>query len=127
MTAKYLTKNKQLTFEIEGTTDTELFSELASIQEVFDAEHKCGVCGGTDIRYLHRNVQGNDFFELQCITVDAKGYKCLARFQFGQVKVPKGALFPKRKDKDGNWLPNNGWSRYSASGTATGTPDPWEG
>ncbi len=109
MTAKYATTNRQLVFEITGESAQDVFEELAKIQEVFDTENSCGVCNGTAIKYQHRTVQGNDFHELVC-----KEQTCRARFSFGHVKNPKGALFPKRKDKDGTWLPNRGWEKYVA-------------
>lgn len=122
MTARYLTTNRQLTFEITGATQQEVFEELAKIQEVFDTETSCGVCGGSRIKYQHRNVQGNDFHELVCLEST-----CRARFSFGHSKQDKGALFPKRKDKDGNWIPNRGWEKYnppqggtSSSSSSTG-------
>lgn len=117
MVAKYLTTNRQLTFEITGATQQEVFEELAKIQEVFDTENVCGVCDGTSIKYQHRSVQGNDFHELVC-----KNAACRARFSFGHSKQDKGALFPKRKNKDGEWLPNRGWEKYTApsGGNSTG-------
>lgn len=110
MTARYMTTNRQLTFEITGATQQEVFEELAKIQEVFDTETSCGCCDGTSIKYQHRNVQGNDFHELVC-----RNPQCRARFSFGHVKQPKGDLFPKRKNKDGEWLSNRGWEKYNAN------------
>lgn len=108
MKAAYRTANGQITFEVDGESAKALFSQIASIQEVFDAEHACGMCDSTDIRYLARKVDDFDFYELACRA-------CHARFAFGQAKKG-GALFPKRKDEDGNWIPNNGWTRFEAAG-----------
>lgn len=108
MKAHYRTANGQITFEVEGESAKALFSQIASIQEVFDAEHACGMCDSTDLRYLARIVDDNDFYELACRA-------CHAKFAFGQAKKG-GALFPKRKDKEGNWIPNNGWTRFQPQG-----------
>lgn len=108
MKARYTTQNGQITFEVDGENAKALFSQIASIQEVFDAEHACGMCNSTDIRYLARKVDDFDFYELAC-----RG--CRARFAFGQAKKG-GALFPKRKDEDGNWINNNGWTRFEPQG-----------
>ena len=91
--------NDNLTFEIEGEGEKEIFRELASIQEIF-GEHKCGMCGSTNLRFVSRVVDDNEYFELRC-------KDCGAILAFGQHKKG-GTLFPKRKDKDGVRLPNNG-------------------
>lgn len=114
MKAKYNTANGRLSFEIEGETVKALFSHVSSIQEVFDAEKVCGMCNSEDIRYLARKVDDFDFYELAC-------QKCRARFAFGQAKKG-GALFPKRRDDDGNPLPHGGWSRYENQSTAPAVP-----
>lgn len=110
MKARYTTENGRITFEVEGETTKAIFAQMASIQEVFDAEHTCGMCDSADIRLLARKVDDYDFYELAC-----QSPNCRARFEFGQAKKG-GALFPKRKDEDGKWLNNRGWSRYVAPG-----------
>ena len=66
---------------------------MAQIQEVFEEEN-CGVCGGTDLRYVVRVVDGNHFPELVC-----QNQTCRAKLAFGQNKKG-GTIFPKRKMKD---------------------------
>lgn len=118
MRAHYKTGNGRITFEVEGETAKALFTQLASIQEVFDAETTCGMCGGNAIRLLARKVDDFDFYELAC-----QNEQCRARFQYGQSKKG-GALFPKRKDDDGKWLPKGGWSRYQPEGAQSPAPSP---
>lgn len=108
MKVRYTSGNGQLVFDLEAETAKALFSQLGSIQELFEAETKCGMCGGIDIRYSARIVEEYDFYELAC-------RDCKAQFRFGQKKKG-GDLFPKRKDDDNNWLPNGGWSIWEASG-----------
>lgn len=95
--------NDKLTFELEGEGQKEIFKELATIQEIF-SEEKCGLCGSSNIRFVVRNVDGNDYYELRCID-------CGAVLAFGQHKKG-GTLFPKRKDDDGNYMPNKGWHKF---------------
>lgn len=96
--------NDKLEFELEGSGQKEVFKELSTIQEIF-GEEACGLCGKRDIRYIVRNVDGNDFYELRCTD-------CGAILTFGQHK--KGAtLFPKRKDDKNNYLPNRGWHKWT--------------
>jgi hypothetical protein len=118
MIAKYLTHDRRITFEIEGDSAKAIFTEIAAIQEVFDSEHKCGICGGTDLRFLRRIARKGtkvyEFFHLACRSKDERGYICGARFDFGQSTDDED-LFPKRKDKDGKYLPNGGWSKYTAN------------
>ena len=103
-------------FEVEAGEIKDLFRQLAVIQEVFGAETNCGVCGSSTIRLQHRKVDDYDFYELLCT---AQG--CRARFSFGQAKKG-GALFPKRKDEDGKWLPHGGWEKYVAPGLEHSEP-----
>ncbi len=124
MKANYKTANGRLMFEVTGETAKALFREIAQIQEVFDAEKSCGCCNGTDLRFLSRQVDDFDFYELAC-----GNQECRARFSFGQAKKG-GALFPKRKDEDGSYLPNRGWSKYEGgkaqTGPANGKPGPYD-
>ena len=111
MEANYRTADGRITFKVSGENAKILFKEIAGLQEVFEAESACGCCGGTAIRFQARQVEDYDFYELVCRNGD-----CRARFQFGQAKKG-GGLFPKRKDDDGNWLPNRGGERYVKPGT----------
>jgi hypothetical protein len=77
---------------------------LATIQEIF-GEEKCGVCGSTNLRFVVRNVESNDYFELRCVN-------CSALLAFGQHKKG-GTLFPKRKDDNNNYLASNGWHKWT--------------
>lgn len=94
----------KLSFELEGSGQKEVFKELALIEEIF-AESSCGVCNKNNIRHLVRNVDDNNYFELRCTD-------CGAVLAFGQHKKG-GTLFPKRKDDNGNYLPNRGWYKWS--------------
>jgi hypothetical protein len=110
MKATFRTRSNRLSFEVNAETAVELFGQIADLQEVFDAESKCGICGSADLSYHHRVAQSFEFFELHCI--------CGARFAFGQNKgADKGNLFPKRRAKSASGryedLPNGGWSMYT--------------
>lgn len=94
----------KLTFELEGSGQKEIFKELAVIQEIF-AEEKCGLCSSSNLKFIVRNVEGNDYYELRCS-------ECGAILAFGQHKKG-GTLFPKRKDDNGTILPNKGWHKWS--------------
>lgn len=110
MKAIYKTINGRLAFEIQAEDVKTIFRQISEVQEVFDADATCGCCGSTNLRYMARKVDDYDFYELSC-------KDCSARFAFGQAKKG-GALFPKRKDEDGHWLPNRGWSKYQKPGEA---------
>lgn len=112
MKAHYKTKSGQLTFEVQAETASAVFKQIADIQEIFD-QTQCGCCQSPDIRFRVRTVEDNNFYELICLG-------CRARFQLGQNKKG-GGLFPKRKDADGNWLPNGGWEVYQGNGQAAGS------
>ncbi len=99
------TVNDKLSFELDGGNQKEVFEQLATLQEVFDAR-VCGKCGGKDLRFVVREHDENQFFEVHCTKKD-----CRARLAFGSHKTGN-TLFPKRKDGDGNWLPDNGWTKW---------------
>jgi hypothetical protein len=103
MKVKYAVNNK-LQFELEGSGQKEVFKELALIQEIF-GEEACGLCKSTNIKYIVRNVDGNDYYELRCAD-------CGGILSFGQHKKG-GTLFPKRKDDEGAYLPNKGWHKWN--------------
>ena len=75
MKVKYKVGDK-LEFELEGAGQKEIFKELATIQEIF-AEEKCGLCDSTNLRFVVRNVDGNDYYKLRC-------NECGAILAFGQ-------------------------------------------
>lgn len=93
----------KLEFELEGSGQKEIFKELATVQEIF-SEDKCGACKKDDIKFVVRNVEDNDYYEMRCLS-------CGAALSFGQHKKG-GTLFPKRKDENGNWLENGGWHKW---------------
>lgn len=104
MKVRYNSINGRLSVELEGDSQKEIFGELAAFQEVF--EHaRCGKCNQPNVKFVVRNVDDNDFYEMHCLD-------CRARLSFGQHKKG-GSLFPSKKDKEGKWLPNNGWTVYT--------------
>jgi hypothetical protein len=95
--------SSKIEFELEGSGQKEVFKELATVQEIF-SEERCGACKKDNIKYVVRNVDDNDYYELRCLS-------CGAALSFGQHKKG-GTLFPKRKDENGNWLENSGWHKW---------------
>lgn len=109
MELNYRTANGRMTFRLTAETPKEIFQQIAGVQDTFEAETSCGVCFCEDIRF-QRRLAGDkdqyDYFELVC-----KNPECRAKFSFGQ-STDKKTLFPKRKDAEGNWMPNRGWEKY---------------
>lgn len=93
----------KMVVEIEGTTQKEIFKALSSQEEVF-GEEKCGKCESANIYFRVRTNDGNDYHEMCCSD-------CRAKLSFGCHKL-NNTLFPKRRDDDGKFLPDNGWTRY---------------
>lgn len=96
--------NNNLEFELEAEGQKAIFKELSALQEIF-GEDKCGCCGCTDLKFIVRNVDDNDYYEMRCT-------KCNAVLSYGQHKKG-GTLFPKRKDENNNYLENKGWYKYT--------------
>jgi DNA-directed RNA polymerase subunit RPC12/RpoP len=102
---KVVKKVGDLSFEVEGETQRDVFKEIASFEEVFGA-NTCGKCSSTNVRFVVRENDGNEYFEVRCTD-------CGAKLSFGSHKKG-GGLFPRRKDADGNWLPDGGWVKWNA-------------
>lgn len=89
--------------EVEGGIK-EIFEQLATFDSVFgNAKNKAN--GSENIGYRVREVDGNKYYEMY----DRDTYHTL---KFGQTKKD-GSLFPRRKDADGNWLDDGGWTLYN--------------
>lgn len=106
MIFKGMSSNKKMTVEIEGDIKT-IFLEFGKFQEIFD--QKCGKCGSDNIHFLVRNAtdakgKTYKYYEARCMD-------CGATLAFGQLEDGSG-LFPKRKDEEGNWLPDKGWVKW---------------
>ena len=95
-------KTGKFTVEAEGST-TEVFEQLASFDSVFgNCVNKSN--DSENIGFRHREVEGNHYYELY----DKDTFHVL---KFGKTKKD-GSLFPRRKDADGNWLPDGGWAKF---------------
>lgn len=93
-----------LTLDINAETQKEVFKELATFEEVF-GESSCGKCNSDNLRFVVRENDGNEYYELRC-------QSCGARLSFGSHKKG-GGLFPRRKDSDNNYLPDKGWQKWN--------------
>ncbi len=91
--------------EFETESQKDLFGQLSSWQEVF-GEQSCGKCSSENLRFVVRENDGNQYYELRCMD-------CGAKLAFG-VNRTGNTLFPRRKDSEGNWLPDNGWTRWDS-------------
>ena len=116
MNMTYASADGRMEFQIEGDSPKALFKKLSLVQEIFEADNKCGACGSSDIKVQARQHDDFEFFELAC-------RECSARLQFGQHKKG-GGLFAKRRDEDGNYLDGNGWTKFQAKTTAAPAAKP---
>ena len=106
-----------LEVEVEGSDVKECFDSLAHATEVF-SQTRCGACDNTEVRFIVRENKGFTFREVQCI-------ECNASLAFG-VRKSDGALYPRRKDEDGNWLENRGWVKFQSNQSSRDQQkDPW--
>ena len=108
-------KTGKFTVEAEGST-TEVFEQLAAFDSVFgNCVNKAN--GSENIGFRHRVVDENDYFEMY----DRDSFHTL---KFGRTKKDQ-SLFPRRKDADGNWLDNGGWTKYDPNAPQVkSTPKP---
>ncbi len=113
MKIRYNSTNGRLGFEADASTVKEAFEWLSTIQELFE-ENACGLCGKDRLMYEVREFDGNNYYKLVC-------RDCYATLDFGQRRDGNN-LFIKRKDADGNLLPNRGWYRYQGNGAPKPAP-----
>jgi hypothetical protein len=101
---------RTIMFSEEVETQADAFAFIASMQEVF-GNLVCERNGKSSDSVKLRVRSGDDgnFYEMVCTRGDSE---CLgAKKAFG-VHKKGGGLFPKSKDKDNNYLPNNGWMKW---------------
>ena len=104
MKVTYTGTNGRLKVELEAESQVDLFQQLGEFQENFD-ETDCGKCQSENLRFVVRNVDENLYYDLKCLD-------CGSRLSFGTMKKG-GRLFPRRKNKDGEWLPDRGWVKWN--------------
>lgn len=97
-------KTAKCEIEVEGADAKACFDEVAMAIEIFGAT-TCGACDSTNTVPVVRENKGNLFREMRCVD-------CGCSLGFGQRKSD-GALYPRRKDQDGNLIGTNGWSKWS--------------
>jgi len=90
--------------EVEGRDTKECFTSLAHAVEIF-SKTKCGACESTKCYPRIRTVGTDVYHEMFCPD-------CGASLAFG-TKKSDGTLFPKKKDKQGQWLEHNGWVKWT--------------
>jgi hypothetical protein len=113
MKIRYSALSGRLVFESEAANPKEAFEWLSAVQELSE-ENACGVCGQNHLAYDVREYDGNNYYKLVC-------RDCHAQLDFGQRRDGNN-LFIKRKDAEGNMLPNNGWYRWQGQAARPAAP-----
>lgn len=104
MKAHVKSQTGRIVVEVESDTVKGLFEQLAAVQEILDPDPACGACNSGAVKLRVRTIGKYKYYEMHCES-------CTASLSYGQQKEG-GALFPHRKDKRGNELPNRGWIKY---------------
>jgi hypothetical protein len=125
MKVNYTTKNGRIAFEFEADNHVGIWKNLSALQEVFE-EEKCLKCGSDNLRFSVRKSTYTDDKgkEKECDYHELRCRNCGAKLAFGVLDDGTFSLFPKRKDKEGNWLgkktnekgkevPTYGWVKWN--------------
>lgn len=112
MQLHFTTHDKRISMTFDGSSETDLFDKISKFQEVFD-NNQCGKCGNTNIKFVIRTAEYEKdgktktarYHELRC-------RKCGAKLEFGVHQDTGNTMYPKRKDKDGKYLPDSGWIKW---------------
>lgn len=93
---------------VEDEKMTDVFEQLACVQEVFS--ENCGKCDSKDIEFKARTNDNSTFYELKC-------KKCFAILQISPHNNKSGTMFTRRYDLDDDknkvWLKDNGWKKWN--------------
>ncbi|WP_165063463.1 hypothetical protein [Paludisphaera rhizosphaerae] len=107
-TSKYNFKlSPDVTIQVEADNQADAFKQYAAAHEIFGQHGTCRGCGADAFPRV-RVVGDHSYSEMFCSNPE-----CGRVIAFGQKKKPSGALYPKRKDKDGKWLEHGGWVRWA--------------
>lgn len=108
--------SKLFKVEAEGNTPVELFTNLASLAEIFSVS-QCGACKSENITPAKRIVDDTPFYEMKCrdcgcrlaLAQNKKGGSLYQRKRYNekQSEVKAG------KARAGDWIPNGGWEKWS--------------
>lgn len=91
------------TVEVTGENAEELFSNMAEMAELLSCGVHCGKTAATDTIPVKRVNGDYTFYEWRCVSSGAS-------LALGRRK--DGGFFPKRKSKEGDYLPDNGWQTW---------------
>lgn len=89
--------------EVDGDCTRDCFDKIATAVEIF-SNSKCGACDSDNVVPVVRENGGNHFREMKCID-------CGCSLGFGQRRQD-GEMYPRRKDREGAWLENRGWTKW---------------
>jgi|TARA_Y100001963_G_scaffold160186_2_gene268757 hypothetical protein len=94
----------EVTVEFEAETVADAVKHISALEDVF-GEDNCGHCQGANLRLMARESGGYQYYEVAC-------KDCYHTLSFG-IHQTGGTLFPKRRDQDGQALPNRGWQKWN--------------
>jgi hypothetical protein len=100
-------KTDKMDITVDGQDTKAAFDELSRAMEVF-GQDRCGACDSTDVVFRTRLAGGHTFREAHC-------RECRSVLSFGLTKADL-TMFPRRKTKSGEWIDNNGWTKYTPQG-----------
>lgn len=110
-----LVDGREVVVTQEVKNQLELFEFIADMQDVF-GNTVCvrnGQSSSSVKLRVRQDEEENKYYEMFCYSADRDNRECQgARKSFGCHKSGK-TLFPKGKDKDGAYLPNNGWMKWN--------------
>ena len=118
MEVKYRSADGRFEVMFDEKDQCGLFEKLAAFQEIFEDDNNVVIenesVPQSDLKFRVRKVDGNEFYEKVYAGNNPKlfGYK----MEYGSSKENKGCLFPKRKDKEGNYYKNGGWHKWEGGG-----------
>lgn len=103
---------KTIMVSSEVKSQIELFTFIADMQELFGSTtcERNGQSSDHVKLRVRSDDEDNKYYEMFCYKGQSECFGATRRF--GCTKKGEG-LFPRSRDKDGNYIPNNGWTKYN--------------
>lgn len=106
----------KLIVEVESDSQRSMFEDLAKVSEIF-GQDACGKCKSSNIKFVVRNATTKDKKPVKYYSMDCM--ECHAKLSIGQHMENPDNMFVRRKNKEGEWIVDSGWTKWDKEAQAS--------